>query len=223
METTYPIRKLGQLPKSWFEINLKDLTELLKIKLLYEGQGEKLNVNTYSFLTGKPIAEAWTMNYNTFTAEMKAVEFLNDLPNELHVKAFTIAGAEYKVTYRATSVSVGQINQISLLTKDTSDNNLPKIAAVLIHPEGEDWETNYEERCKLFETSLPVGVAYPLCAFFLRIHSDLLKTIPIYLARKARKARRRMRIRKAIGWLISGVGFTRFTRSKKTGQSGITM
>ncbi|GEP95559.1 hypothetical protein [Chitinophaga cymbidii] len=129
-----------------------------------------------------------------FMEEVKKTHFLSvsDIPSVKAKRELVIDGAKYRVLYDFRDLTAGQfidaINETK--NKDEHVQKLHRILAAISVPEGKKYgDMPFDD---VADAMLEVGIldAQAIALFFCDLWSRFLKDIPVYLAKRVRKAKK---------------------------------
>lgn len=212
-------REKGFLPKNWQQVSIQDWQAVAKITREEPDNTVTQAVEIIHYFTGRDKDELYNLDFSKeFKPLFAGLDFLSKLPSDVFIKAFEIEGVTYKAHYKAHKLDVFQTGIIQDLSKtpETVIANLHYISAALIYPAGKKPMDGFEERAELFLTHLPIAVAYPMAAFFLRLYVGFLTAIQIYSEKQKRPGPLKRTVAKLTGWLKNGAGITPLPKSSPT-------
>lgn len=212
-------REKGTLPKNWQQVSIQDWQAVSKIIREEPDNTVTQAVEIVYYFTGRAKDELYNLDFaKEFKPLFAGLDFLSKLPSDVFIKAFEIEGVTYKAQYKAHNLDVFQTGILQDLSKtpEMVIANLHYICAALIHPKGKKPQDGFEERAELFLTRLPIAVAYPLAAFFLRLYVGFLAAIQISSEKQKNPGKLKRIATKLTGWLKSGGGITQLPKSNPT-------
>lgn len=150
----------------------KDITlgMFAQIQAITQSQDEDLTkkIELYSVLTGKDMDQVRDIPLGEFLeAYKKELSFLNDEIPQVVPKFWEYKGVRYHICTEVEKIKAGQYIDLKEYMKE---GNLSKIMAVLCYDGNYDGST-HKQRADIFNSHMPITIAYPLSVFFFELWS----------------------------------------------------
>lgn len=197
-----------QLPKSWHDVNLRQLVELDQLRTREDLDDTELMTQTLSVLSGVHIDEVEALPRNYLIGKYNKLSWLDTYPETKPKRPrYRLKGKMYRITTNPASISAGEFATLQTLASDGRIvENLHKIMACLMIEQRKNfigWQDvrygkveaaeQFKIKSELVLNHMSVADCYPYALFFSTLLPELLKVSQTYLERQAKKLRRELR------------------------------
>ena len=179
------------LPKSWSDITIEQYYKLFTINNLFENVVER-NIKILSLFTGQTEKEIEKLPVTYLFEQMKALIFLNELPDKKITPYFERKKKKYKACIITSDMKAGQFIDFSHCGQGCATNELPYHmheligAMCLTEIDGKYIYQGYDKTSEDF-LEMPISIAYPFYLFFCNVLTNLQSPILDYSRKMAEK------------------------------------